>query len=414
MSAKRRSAAVVGNARLALRNLARQRVRTGVTLAAIAFGVAALILTGGFVRDIFIQLGEALIHSQTGHLQIAKSGYFAGGSRTPERYLLTDPAQLRARVGAVRGVNDTLARLSFSGLLNNGRGDLSIIGEGIEPDREARLGTSLRMVAGRGLAATDRFGIVVGAGVAEALKLSVGDRVLLLVNTIHGSLNTVDFDVVGVFQTFSKEFDDRAVRTSIGNAQQLLDTQGVSTIVVALDRTPDTDRIATQLRSAVGNGIDVRTWVQLNDFYEKTVALYDRQFGVLQLIVLLMVVLSVANSVNMSAFERTGEFGTMLALGNRPRDVFGLIMTENVFLGVAGAAIGLVCGVLAATAISAVGIPMPPPPNANLGYSARILLVPWVLAIAVIVGLGAATLASLLPAWRISRISIVDALRQNI
>ena len=77
--------------RLALRNLARQRMRTGVTLAAIAFGVAALIVTGGFVEDIFIQLGEALIHSQSGHLQVAERGYFEGGTRTPERFQIRDP-----------------------------------------------------------------------------------------------------------------------------------------------------------------------------------------------------------------------------------------------------------------------------------------------------------------------------------
>src|SRR5438045_3193307 len=55
--------------RLAVRNLMRQKLRTTITIAAIAFGVAALILSGGFVRDMFIQLGEALIHSQSGHLQ---------------------------------------------------------------------------------------------------------------------------------------------------------------------------------------------------------------------------------------------------------------------------------------------------------------------------------------------------------
>src|SRR6185369_14773607 len=98
MAADRRTGARLQELRLALRNLTRQRMRTGVTLAAIACGVAALILTGGFVRDIFIQLGEALIHSQSGHLQIAARGYFAGGTRTPERFLIPDPVPLRERI----------------------------------------------------------------------------------------------------------------------------------------------------------------------------------------------------------------------------------------------------------------------------------------------------------------------------
>ena len=59
--------------KLALRNMLRQKVRSGMTLAAIVFGVTGLILAGGFVQDIFIQLGEAIIHSQTGHIQIFKN-----------------------------------------------------------------------------------------------------------------------------------------------------------------------------------------------------------------------------------------------------------------------------------------------------------------------------------------------------
>lgn len=77
--------------KLAFRNIFRQRVRTAITLAAITFGVAGLILAGGFVRDIFFQLGEALIHSQSGHLQIVKSGFFTYGSRSPEKFLIAAP-----------------------------------------------------------------------------------------------------------------------------------------------------------------------------------------------------------------------------------------------------------------------------------------------------------------------------------
>jgi len=401
--------------RLALRNLTRQRMRTGVTLAAIACGVAALILTGGFVRDIFVQLGEALIHSQSGHLQVAAQGYFAGGTRTPERFLIREPASLRERIAATRGVSDTLARLGFSGLLNNGRSDLAVLGDGAEPERESRMGTSVRMIAGRALSKDDSRGIVVGAGVAQALNLSVGDPVTLLVNTTGGALNTGEFVLTGIFQTFSKDFDDRAIRIPIAAAQELLDTPGASTIVVMLDRTEETDRIASELQASLDNArLEFRTWVELNDFYEKAVALYKRQFGVLQLIVLVMVVLSVANSINMSVFERIGEFGTMMALGDRGDKVFRLVLIESALLGSVGAALGVALGVALALGISAIGIPMPPPPNGNLGYTAAIRIVPSVLAMAFAVGFAATTLAALLPAYRASRTPVADALRENV
>jgi putative ABC transport system permease protein len=161
-------------------------------------------------------------------------------------------------------------------------------------------------------------------------------------------------------------------------------------------------------------GLEVKTWLQLNDFYAKTVEMYDAQFGVLRIIILLMVLLSVANSVNMSVFERVGEFGTMMALGNRSARVFTLIIAENAIIGLIGATAGAILGIGLALAISAIGIPMPPPPNSDLGYTAHILVVPSVIASAFFIGLIATVAAALLPASRVRRIPVVDALRQSI
>lgn len=400
---------------LALRNVFRHRGRSAMTLAAIVFGVAGLILSGGFVRDIFVQLGEALIHSQTGHVQVLRAGYYESGSGTPEKFRIEDPEALRQSIATVPGVSDVMARVAFAGLLNNGRSDWGVVGEGVEPDREAQLGSHVRIVAGRQLSDRDRSGVVVGQGVAQALKLAPGDNVTLLLNTADGALNSMELEVVGVFQSFSKDFDARAVRIPLAAAQELLQSRGVNSLVVALAATDDTATVADALNTRLaGQPLAVWTWIDLNDFYGKTVALYERQFGVLQLIILAMVLLSVANSVNMSVFERVGEFGTMMALGDRRRRVAGLIITESALLGLIGAALGVLVGIVLALLISSIGIPMPPPPNANLGYTAYIRVVPSVVAAAFAVGLVATTLAALLPAAKVSRIPVVDALRANV
>jgi putative ABC transport system permease protein len=308
-----------------------------------------------------------------------------------------------------------LGRVQFSGLLNNGRTDLSIIGEGVEPDREAKLGVYQVITAGRRLADGDRSGILVGQGVADALKLAPGDPVTVLVNTAEGAMNTLDFEVVGVFQSFSKDYDARAVRIPLAAAQELLAARGVSMIVLSLDRTRDTAAVVARARElAAGRGLEVKPWTELNDFYEKTVELYDRQFGVLRLIILAMVLLSVVNSVNMSLFERVGEFGTMRAVGDRGRKIFLLVMTEGAVLGLIGATLGVILGVAVAVAISVIGIPMPPPPNADIGYTAQIQLVPSVIASAFGIGVTATVLASILPALRVARTDVVEALRQNV
>jgi putative ABC transport system permease protein len=400
---------------LAFRNLLGRKLRTAMTFGAVCFGVMSLVLSGGFIADMFIQLREAVIHSQFGHIQVNAKGFFESGARAPDRFLLNDADPLRAKIAAVPGVVDVMARVSFSGLLNSGRSDRSIVGEGIEPDREAKLGTFIRMESGRALTDRDRFGMIVGQGVADASRIRVGDRVTLMVSTAGGALNTLDFEVVGTFRSFSRDYDARAVRVPLAAAQELLNAKGVNTLVVSLADSLQTPRIAALLSAQLDPvKYEVKQWNELTDFYDKTVALYDRQFGVLRLIVLLMVLLGVANSVNMSVFERVGDFGTMMALGNRRIDVFKLVMLENILVGAAGSLAGVILGVVLALIISAIGIPMPPPPSSELGYLAQIRIVPKEIVLAFVVGFVATVAAALFPARRVTRIPVVDALRQNV
>ena len=398
----------------ALRNVVRHRSRTALTLAAIMSGVAALILSGGFVDDSLTQLREATIHSQVGHLQIHRAGYAKEGSRAPYRYMIEEPQRILDMVKAMPEVETAMRRLGFAGVLNNGRTDIPIVGTGIEADPEAKLGTSTSIIAGRQLTGGDRYGILLGEGVAAASGLEPGDRAILLVSAAEGALNTLEFDVVGVFRSFSKDYDDRAVRILLPAAQELLDIEAANSIVVLLEHTEATGRVAALLDAQLdARRYEIRTWDQLADFYEKTSALYRRQFAVLQFIVLVAVLLSVVNSVNMTLFERVGEFGTMMALGNSRGAIFRLAITENALLGLIGATGGVVLGVVLAMGISAVGIPMPPPPNSNSGYTALVRVVPSVVGGAFAIGLLGTIAGALLPARRIVRIPVVEALQQN-
>jgi putative ABC transport system permease protein len=401
--------------KLAFRNIFRNRMRTLLTLAAIVSGVCAIILSGGFVEDVFIQLRESTIRSQLGHLQVFRKGYLEYGRREPARYLVEHPETITEAVRAVPHMQAVMTRVGFSGLANNGRADLPIVGEGVEPGKEARLGTATTLVAGRALRDTDSFGAVVGEGVAAALQLRPGSAMNLMVTTPDGALNTLEFEVVGVFRTFSKEYDDRAVRIAQPAAQELLFTPAIHSVVVLLDDTQATDTAVAAVRARLaGQGYEVRAWHELADFYNKTVALYTRQFGALQAIILLMLVLSVASTVNMVVYERTGEFGTLLALGLRRRQVFRLVLIENTLLGLFGSLLGVVAGYALATLISHIGLPMPPPPGSSVGYTASIRLVPWVFATAAVTGVLAASVASILPGRRAARLPVVDALRHNI
>lgn len=398
---------------IALRGLTRRPVRAAITTSAIAFGVVALILSGGFVNDILSQLAEAVIRSQSGHIQVARTGGFAAAGSGDERLLISRPGDVKRAVDDLAGVDFSMARLNFSGVLSNGRRDLPVLGEGIEPDAEARLGTYLRVAAGRRLESRDESGAMLGEGLAAGLAVQPGDRVTLLTTTVDGATNSADLEVVGIFRTFSREYDARAVRIKLESAQELLGANGAHRVVVALARTADTEAAAAQIQALAGAGaFEVQTWRQLNDFFAKTEQLYRQQFGALRFIVLVMVLLSVTNNLNLIIFERTSEFGTMRALGNRGDQIFSQIMVEAALLGLLGALAGVVVGCGFALLISQAGIPMPPPPNANEAYVARIGLSAATVGSAALIGFLATLTGALIPAIRVARMPIHEALRR--
>lgn len=400
--------------KLAFRNIFRHRFRTILTLTAISIGVAALILSAGFVQDFFVQLREATIHSQLGHIQITRTGYFTFGRRAPYEYMIAAPGKVSADLRLMDHVIGITPRVDLSGLLSNGRSNFSVVGEGGDPEKERELSTHSKITSGKRLTSDIPYGIMLGQGVAEALKLKPGDRASLLVNTPEGAVNSLDFTVVGIFQTASKEYDDRAVRISLSAAEELLGTGAVHRLVIMLNETSASDTVAVRIRQMLTkDGFEVRTWFELADFYQKAIALYERYFTVLQLIILGLILLVVANSVNMTIYQRIGELGTLMAFGNRRRAVLRLVLAENFLLGLIGGGAGALLGIIAACLISAIGIPMPPMPNTNYGYTAAILIVPHEIEASFMIGLVATCLATVLPAWRACRLPIIDALAHN-
>src|SRR2546425_7084853 len=102
--------------KLAIRNVLRNRRRTVITVAAMGFGAAAIILFGGFVNSVYIGVREATIRSQVGHIQLYRSGFSEKGVLTPFDYLIRDSGALRAELMRLPHVKTVTARLGFSGL----------------------------------------------------------------------------------------------------------------------------------------------------------------------------------------------------------------------------------------------------------------------------------------------------------
>lgn len=374
----------------------------------------ALMLASGFIEWVFVDFRESTIQSRLGHIQIVKSGYYDAGKSDPYAYLLPDAVpRLEAQDMAPR-IKAVAPRLSFSGLISRQEATLSFIGDGVGPEEESAFGKGVQISAGKNLSADEPRAIIMGEGLARNLGVSVGDRVVLLVNTATGGTNAVEVTVRGLFSTVTKSYDDAALRLPIATARELLRTKGSHLWVVLLNDTADTDAVRASLRASLSREqFEVVPWYELADLYNKTVALFSKQIQAIRLIIALIILLSISNTMTMSVIERIGEIGTSMALGVRRAGILRLFLSEGILLGCFGGALGVLAGLAAAHAISAVGIPMPAPPGMAHGYTGQIL-VSWEIAIqSFVLAVGTTLIASVYPAWMASRKQIVDSLRFN-
>ena len=409
--------------KLAIRNVFRNKIRTLITLAAIAFGSVSIIIAGGFFEDTFMQMREAVIHSHLGHIQIYAKGYNDHGSSAPFDYLIEDPDSVIQKIAPLDHVKLVTPRISFSGMISTGDNTVSVFCQGVDPEGESILNkietikdaeTGLAIQEGLNLTKEDKFDVILGRGLAKNLDAKPGDSLVLLTNTVEGSLNAFDMNVKGIFFTASKEFDDRALMLPISMAQKLIRTQGAQTLVVLLDQTRNTALVKEEILKTIRSmdvKLEIRTWNQLADFYNKTVELYGRQFFILKFIITIIVILSIFNTINMAIWERTREIGTIMAMGYKKIDIMKLFLAEGFILGFLGGIAGIAIGTMLAWIISFFGIPMPPPPGATVGWTAFIKVVPDLLLTSMTISVIASLLSSFYPAFKASNLIITDALR---
>lgn len=399
--------------KLAFLNLVRERKRAVIALAAIVVGVAGYLLAGGFIGWIFWAIRESTIDNGLGHIQVSAQGFRSAGRTDSGRFVIPVDSPQRDAIAHIPGVRVVGARLTVSGLASHGDTTVPFAAEGVEPGLDRRIATDL-VVDGDPLDPAAATGVVLGLGLARALNVTRGDKVTFITATASGGMSGVEGVVRGLFSTGVKAYDDLAVRMPLPMAQQLARVKGAQLWVIRLADTSLTDEAVKDVRQIVaGSGMEVRTWYELSDFYRKTVTLMSRQMAVVAVLIAVILVLGIANVLMMSTLERTREIGTMLAMGTSRRSVLRIHLAEGVLLGGAGAVLGVTAGILLAAAISWVGIPMPPPPGRNVGYDARIMLELPVIVNAILLAFASAAVAGVYPAWKASRMPIVDALRAN-
>ena len=462
----------MNNLKLALRNLLRNGRRTAMTAFTIAVGTIAMLLLGGFIANIYYGMQTGIVRSQ-GHLHIYPVGYLDfGSSRTTDFYiedyqlliqkLIADPL-LKSKVRMITPVVD------LSGIAGNYVADTSktFIGKGIIPADYNRMQTwdSYGLDIEPSLLAFSRSKIdqgVIGVGMArmlnlcDALKLAdcrnkpkiesqgavvddirllqslsesedvqpeqSGNQIDILASTGSGAPNAVSIDVIAAQKQGNKVLDDSLILMHLSQAQKLVFTNDrrASAIVIQLVDSSDMINIQTYLEQVLNTTdhgqarFEVKTLDEFNTEFLQVMNMFFVIFMFVTLVICLVVLFTTINTLTMSVMERISEIGSLRAMGLRRSAIRSQFLLEGTIIGTTGATLGLLAAILLTLAFNNIGINWLPPGSAQsrpleiqLFSYPLLTIVVWSLMVAV------ATLSSIVPARKASKMNIVDAIRSN-
>lgn len=396
---------------MALRSLLRNKRRTAVTLATVAIGTAALFLFRGFNTGLLNEYRKNAIHAHYGNGQVNVVGYRDRVLPKPWESWVRDPRNVLDRLLRIPGVEKVFPRLEFAALVSNGTRSLGSRGVGIDGVAESEFFYTINVIQGQPLQdASD--GIVLGRGLAHSLDVSVGQRVTLLANTIYGTLNGADFDVVGIFHTGSRELDDAFFQIQLPQAQHLLDTDRVEKVSLGLINHEDWPRIEKEIENQIPE-LEATPFETLDKiYYQNSVDFLNAQYVIVRFIILLVVILGIFNTASSAILERTQEIGMLRANGEAKGDILRLIAIEGGLVSIFGALMGICFVVLLNVTFLRDGFFMPPGPGITRSFKTFIELGLGMAIEASVLVIVAGVLGSVLAGIRVLRMAISHALRQ--
>lgn len=402
--------------KMAFRNLFRQRRRSLLTGLSMGGGYMLFVFSMSLLEGSWGNVVDIFTRDRVGHIQIHQMDYRA----TPKAHrVIKNTEQLETFLSQQVGVNSYAPRLFSAGLAYATEKSVPTQIIGVDVAAEPTV-TRLREKVTTGAyfsAAVDSdgyFEAMIGLSLARALDLQIGDELVLVGQAADGSIANDIFKVSGLVGS-EASLDRMSVYLPIEAARIYLAlTQGAHQYALLVDDGVDNEALADALQALLSN-LEVAPWQVVEATFYETMQTDRLSNQYMMVLIIFLVFIGVLNTVLMSVFERTREFGVLRAIGMRPNRLVLLIALETFSLAFISCLIGFVLVLPLIVWFTEVGWRLPE--AIDMGgvafehlkgeTSLYVFLMPWS------VVLGTAFLVSIFPGLRAARINPKDAMGEH-
>ncbi|MGF1713972.1 ABC transporter permease [Photobacterium chitinilyticum] len=401
--------------KLAWRNLWRNKLRTSIMLSAMVFGLMGVVSMMGFMTGMYGSMIDNAIAWQTSHIQVHNSRYL----NNPDiNSTIVDSHQLIASIEQLPQVRAMSARFVADGMVASARSARGVRINGIDLESEALvtpLAANIRQ--GEWLSLEGRNPVLVSNKTAERLRLRVGSKVVLTFTNASGDVTGAAFRVRGIFKTPTSSFDEGNVFVRRGDLMALAGIEGSHEIAILLDDEKAAFSLRDVLQAQTSNQNTVRDWQQVQPMLASIINQMGTSNAIMLGIFVLALSFGIVNIMLMSVFERTREFGVLMAVGMQKYNIFLLIMLETAWLGITGALLGIAGSVGLMRLLQHTGVPLGKLAEGLGAFGVDTTLYPQVsltdYQMIFITVVAASILAALYPARQILKQRPVDAMAEK-
>ena len=313
--------------------------------------MTALSMAGGYILFVFSMsllegswsnVVDIFTLDHTGHIQVHKDDY---AKRPKIHKTIENPAVVETTLKNHEDVTGWAPRVYSSALAYGGNKTSIAQIFGIDPELEPTVTRILQKVsAGQYFSAQPNadgyFPAMIGRGLANSLRLDVGDEIVLISSGADGSIANDIFIITAIIGN-TTSFDRLGVFLPLTVAQEFLSIGGeVHEFALLARNKHDNEQLAIALQSLMPS-LKVSPWQQIEATFYRTMQ-SDKQGNYFTMALIVFIVfIGVLNTVLMSVLERTKEFGVLKSIGCRPSELVKLIFIETVMLASISISVGL-------------------------------------------------------------------------
>lgn len=332
--------------KLAWRNLWRNKRRTLITISSICFGLVLAIVFIGLGDGTYGTMIDSAARLGSGHVTLENPGY---RKSLLTRLTLQSIDEAVKRFEGIKEIEGWSPRILGQAMLSTSYGSVGAAFIGVNPEQEKEITLFIdKIIEGTYLKDSGGRGALIGKKMAERLKVSIGSKMVITANNLHGEIAGELLRVVGIFETGSKMIDGYILQIPLNRARKLLgmNQEEVTQLAIFLENQRDTEHVIEKLKKNLSGleKVAVLSWREIMPELASYVDLDGASNYILQIIIFIIIAAGILNTILMSVMERQFEFGVLLSLGMNPLNLLFLILAESTLLGLLGVTVGTALG----------------------------------------------------------------------